>query len=440
MSKKQESEITKIAIAARDAALDLSKLKNAKKKSALMAIASALLENMDSILKENAADVKEAKKEVDAGRMTSALLKRLMLDEDKVRGMADGVISVAKLPDPAGNVTSRTELDSGLILEKVTCPIGVIGAIFESRPDAVVQIAALCLKSGNAVLLKGGAEAIRSNRVLVKVMNEAVRGAGGVPEGWAALLETRAQVKEVLGMDEYIDLLVPRGSNEFVKYIQDNTRIPVLGHADGICHVYVDKDADIELAARVVLDSKIQYPAACNAVETLLVHRAAASRFMPVMLEKFSGAGVEVRACAETAKISGVKLKVAKPADWATEYLDNVISIKIVENIEEAMQHINRFGSGHTESIITRSAKTAEAFMAGVDSACVFHNASTRFADGFRFGLGAEIGISTNRTHARGPVGLEGLVIYKYLLRGNGQIVADYSGHAAKKYSHKKLL
>lgn len=436
----RKADIKKLAAKAKESSLALANAKTADKNKALKDIAASIIKNMSVILKENGADVKEARKAVDAGKMSTALLKRLMLDEEKVRGMAEGVLSVAKLPDPVGRVTARTEMDKGLVLDKVTCPIGVIGAIFESRPDAVVQIASLCLKSGNAVLLKGGAEAIRSNRILVKIMDDAARASGKMPDGWASLIETRAQVNEVLSMDAYIDLLVPRGSNEFVKYIQANTRIPVLGHADGICHVYVDKDADVALAATVALDSKIQYPAACNAAETLLVHRKVAPKFLPIMIETFRKAGVEIRACAETRKISGEKLKAAKEADWRTEYLDNVISIKIVESADEAVAHINKYGSGHTDSIITTSAKTAEKFLAEVKSACAFHNASTRFADGFRFGLGAEIGISTNRTHARGPVGLEGLVIYKYMLRGSGNIVADYSGPKARKYSHKKIL
>lgn len=440
MSDKKKNDIKSIAMNARKAALALAELKDAAKKRALLDIADALLERKDEILKANAADVRDAKKEAEAGRMSGAMLKRLTLDDDKIRGMADGVRSVAKLEDPVGKISSRMEMDKGLILDRVTCPIGVIGAIFESRPDAVTQIATLCLKSGNAALLKGGAEAVRSSRALVEIMTAAAAKSGKIPDGWAALLETRAQVREVLAMDEYIDLLVPRGSNDFVRFIQDNTRIPVLGHADGICHVYVDKDADLKKAAAIALDSKTQYPAACNAAETLLVHRAAAQKFMPMIAEIFESAKVEIRGCAETRKLCGKGIKAATNADWDTEHLDHIISAKVVGSLDEAIEHINRHGSGHTDCIVTESAANAEKFMNGVDSACVFHNASTRFSDGFRFGLGAEIGISTNKTHARGPVGLEGLVIYKYKLRGGGDIVADYSGPKAKKYRHKKLI
>jgi glutamate-5-semialdehyde dehydrogenase len=431
--------VAKKARAANNASKTLAALKNTKKKAALNAIARALRDNAGRILKANAIDVKEAEKDVAKGRMSPALLKRLMLNEAKIEGMASGVESVAKLPDPVGNVLSKRELDRGLILEQVTCPIGVIGAVFESRPDAVPQISSLCLKSGNAVLLKGGSEASRSNKVLVDIISKAANEIASVPSGWIHLIETRAEVREVLGLDEYIDLLVPRGSNAFVRYIQENTQIPVLGHADGICHVYVDKLADMDTAVSIAFDSKTQYTAVCNAAETLLVHAKKAGKFLPLIVTKLKDAGVEVRGCAKTRKIvSG--LKMAKSVDWFTEYLELIISIKVVDSMAQAVEHINKYGSGHTDTIVTKSKTRANAFMDAVDSSCVFHNASTRFSDGYRFGLGAELGISTNKTHARGPVGVEGLVLYKFRLYGEGQVVADYSDSGGKKFTHKKLL
>ncbi|HOO55952.1 MAG TPA: glutamate-5-semialdehyde dehydrogenase [bacterium] len=434
----KKRNVVDMAGEARAAALELSGLSNVKKRLALKAMAGAIRTNCKKILKANELDVKEAKKLVVKGIITEAMLKRLMLDKSKVEGMAVGIESVAKLPDPVGRVISRMEMDKGLVLDQITCPIGVIGAIFESRPDVVPQIASLCLKSGNAVIFKGGAEASRSNRVLHEILSQASQEVKGVPAGWAQLIETREQVKQVLALDEYIDLLVPRGSNEFVRFIKDNTRIPVLGHADGICHVFIDKKAKMDLALAIAIDSKIQYPAACNAAETLLVHKDIAGAFIPEIVKWYKEYGVEVRGCRETRKVAkGIKAAVEK--DWKTEYLNMIISIKIVEDLNQAIDHINRYGSKHTDTIVTESKKTAGVFMKSVDSACVFHNASTRFSDGFRFGKGAEIGISTNKTHARGPVGLEGLIIYNYRLHGSGQIVDDYSGPKARKFTHKKL-
>lgn len=433
----KSSEVIKKAEAARAAALKAG-LSGAKKRAALKAMAAALRENKEAILAANAADVAAAKKLVRSGKMTEAALKRLMVDDAKIEGMAVGVEAVAKLPDPVGEVISAVELDRGLVLEQVRCPIGVIGAIFESRPDVVPQVASLCLKSGNAVIFKGGSEAGRSNRALYKILRAASESVEGVPKGWMQLIETREQVRKVLELDEYIDLLVPRGSNEFVRFIKDNTRIPVIGHTDGICHVYIHSDAREDLAIAIALDSKTQYPAACNAAETALVHKALAKTFLPALVKSFQESGVEVRGCPRTRK-AAEGVKPASEKDWSAEYLDMIISIRVVDGVEEAIEHINKYGSKHTDTIVTRSKKVAGRFLESVDSACVFHNASTRFSDGFRFGKGAEIGISANKTHARGPVGLEGLVIYKYLLRGSGQIVDDYMGPHAKKFSHRRL-
>jgi glutamate-5-semialdehyde dehydrogenase len=426
------------AAAARAAAIGLAKLSDPKKRAALRAMAAALRENKKAVLAANAADVAAVKKLVGSGKITVATLKRLAVDEEKIESMALGVESVAKLPDPVGKLIGKIELDRGLILEQVSCPIGVIGAIFEARPDVVPQIASLCLKSGNAVLFKGGSEASRSNEILYKILREASEGATGAPKGWMQLMETREQVRRVLALDEYIDLLVPRGSNEFVRFIKDNTRIPVLGHADGICHVYIHSDAREDLAVAITLDSKTQYPAVCNAAETLLVHRALAKTMLPKVVKALQDAGVEVRGCPR-ARRAAAGVKPAAEKDWSTEYLDMIISIKVVDGIDEAIGHINKYGSGHTDAIVARSNRAAKQFFESVDSACVFWNASTRFSDGFRFGKGAEIGISTNKTHARGPVGLEGLVIYNYRLSGSGQIVDDYEGPHAKKFTHRKL-
>jgi glutamate-5-semialdehyde dehydrogenase len=335
-------------------------------------------------------------------------------------------------------------MDKGLELYKVSCPIGVIGIIFESRPDALVQISTLCLKSGNACLLKGGAEAANTNKILFEIIRDSSVKAG-IPENWIQLLQTRADVQEILKLDKFIDLIIPRGSNQFVRYIMDNTNIPVLGHAEGICHVYVDAKANIDTAVRITVDSKTQYAAVCNAVETLLVHKDIAKKFLPAVKTALEAKGVdstgspqvELRGCEKTRKI--INIKRATEKDWSTEYLAEILSIKVVNSIDEAIEHINIYGSHHTDAIVTKNKKAAADFLEFVDSANVFVNASTRFADGYRYGLGAEVGISTNKIHARGPVGLEGLVIYKWKLIGSGQIVADYSGPDAKRFTHKKL-
>jgi glutamate-5-semialdehyde dehydrogenase len=327
-------------------------------------------------------------------------------------------------------------LDKGLELYKVSCPIGVIGVIFESRPDALVQISSLCLKSGNSVLLKGGSEAARTNRILAEIITRASVEAG-IPDGWLALLETRSDVADMLGLDESIDLIIPRGSNAFVKHIMDNTHIPVLGHADGICHVYVDKAADVDMAIKIVVDSKTQYVAVCNAAETILVHQEAARALLPRLKEALEAKGVEIRGCEATARI--IDVRPAAKEDWRTEYLDLIVAVRTVPDMTAALDHINTYGSGHTDVIVTADRARAMRFMNLVDTADAFWNCSSRFADGFRFGLGAEVGISTNKIHARGPVGLEGLVIYQWRLLGDGHVVADYSGDHARPFTHKKL-
>lgn len=426
---------------ARSAALELATATTAEKNAALLRIADSIDHNRTRILAANNEDLELARGLVQEGKMTKALLYRLLLDDSKITEMIKSVRNVAQLDDPVGKTLSAIELDKDLELFQVSCPIGVIGVIFEARPDALVQISSLCLKTGNAVLLKGGSEARHSNEALYEVLAEASTAGDGIPEGWIQLLETREEVSEMLTLNEYIDLIVPRGSNQLVKYIQENTKIMVLGHSEGICHVYVDRDADLTKALDICYDAKVQYPAVCNAMETLLVDSAIASEFLPRMVERYQKAGVEIRGCPRTLELlKGTKeLKPATEEDWRTEYNDLIISIKVVDGVKEAIEHINYYGSKHTDAIVTENKKTALTFMRFVDSSSVMHNASTRFSDGFRYGKGAEVGISTYKIHARGPVGLEGLVSYKYLLVGNGHVVAPYIGAGAKQFTHRRL-
>jgi glutamate-5-semialdehyde dehydrogenase len=425
--------ITESAQAAKSASISLAAVSTELKNKALDDIADALWQNREKIISANEQDLAEAKK----NNLAAPLLKRLKFDEAKINQVIAGIESLINLEDPVGQTMAATELDAGLELYKVTCPIGVIGIVFESRPDALVQISTLCLKSGNAVLLKGGSEAARTNKILAETIAEATEKTG-LAKGWIQLLETREDVAAMLALDEYIDLVIPRGSNEFVRYIMSNTNIPVLGHADGICHVYVDGDADLEMAVDIAVDSKCQYVAVCNAAETLLVASKIAGDFLPKVKTGLEKNNCQLKGCEKTAAI--IDIEPATEQDWATEYLDYILSIKIVDSMEEAIEHINKYGSGHTDTIVTTDKGKAEKFMALIDSANVLWNCSTRFSDGFRYGLGAEVGISTNKIHARGPVGLEGLVIYKYKLLGSGQIVADYSGdNAKKKFLHRKI-
>ncbi|MBE0537070.1 MAG: glutamate-5-semialdehyde dehydrogenase [Phycisphaerae bacterium] len=425
-------DIKQAAARAKAASIYLAAAKGDLKNRALADIAGAIKANAARIVEANRKDLAQAEKD----NVAKPLLKRLKFDEEKIAEVCRGIQSLIDMPDPVGGTLSATELDTGLELYKVSCPIGVIGVIFESRPDALVQISSLCLKSANAVLLKGGSEAAHTNRILADVIAQASESAG-MPEGWLGLLETRADVAQMLDLDAYIDLIVPRGSNEFVRHIMDNTNIPVLGHADGICHVYVDAKADLDMAIRIAVDSKCQYVAVCNAAETLLVHNDIADTFLPAVKQAFDEKNVALVGCERTAEI--IDVAPADEQDWKTEYLDAILSIKVVNNLDEAIRHINRYGSRHTDAIVTRDPAAAAAFMDLVDSADVLVNCSTRFSDGFRYGLGAEVGISTNKIHARGPVGLEGLLIYKWRLIGKGHIVADYSGPGAKTFTHKKL-
>jgi glutamate-5-semialdehyde dehydrogenase len=425
-------DIQTTAMNAKQASIRLAGINGEVKNRALSAIAQCLDENRAGIIAANQEDLKRAQKE----NLAAPLLKRLKFDDAKIDEAISGLKSLMALSDPVGFTQSAMELDTGLELFKVACPIGVIGIVFESRPDALVQISCLCLKSGNAVLMKGGSEAASTNRLLADLINQASASAG-IPGGWLSLLEARSDVTAMLSLDDQIDLIIPRGSNEFVRYIMDHTNIPVLGHADGICHVYIDRTADIEMAVNIAVDSKTQYVAVCNAAETLLVHKDMAQALLPRLKIALEEKGVEIRGCDATRKI--IEAKPAIENDWRTEYLDLIISIRIVDSMDAAIDHINRYGSGHTDVIVTSDKTNGVRFMDYVDSACVFLNASSRFSDGFRFGLGAEVGISTSKIHARGPVGLEGLLIYKWRLVGNGHIVADYSGKDARSFTHRKL-
>jgi glutamate-5-semialdehyde dehydrogenase len=381
-------DMIQAASIAKAASTELANEKTERKNHALCLIAEYIQTNRAEIIRRNQLDMERSKKD----NLPAPLIKRLKFDEKKISDVVESIKSLVNLPEPVGKTLLATELDEGLELYKISCPIGVIGIIFESRPDALVQISTLCLKSGNAVLLKGGSEAIETNRILTDIIQRATTDAGIHP-GWIHLLETRDDVNQMLKLDKYIDLIIPRGSNEFVRYIMDNSRIPVLGHADGICHCYVDYDADIQMAVEVVNDSKVQYVAVCNATETLLVHRDIADEYLPALKKKTDENNVELRGCERTRKI--IPVKAVTDEDWKTEYLDYILSIKIVNSLDEAIEHINTYGSGHTDSIITRNKANAERFMNMVDSANVFWNCSTRFSDGFRYGFGAEVGIST---------------------------------------------
>jgi glutamate-5-semialdehyde dehydrogenase len=424
-------DIKTLAREARDASITLAALSGEVKNKALSAVAEALLANKETVFKANQEDLTRSEKE----GLAAPLMKRLKFDDKKLATVVSGIRDLIAMDDPVGVTQRATELDTGLNLYRVSCPIGVIGVIFESRPDALVQISSLCLKSGNAVLLKGGSEARETNRALYTLI-KAASEAAGAPAGWIQLLETRQDVAEMLGLDAYIDLIIPRGSNAFVRHIMDNSNIPVMGHADGICHVYVDRGADIDMAVDIAVDAKTQYVAVCNALETLLVHKRIAQDYLPRMKAAMDDKGVKLVGCEKTRAI--IDIPAAAEADWDTEYLELKLSVKVVDDLDAAIAHINRHGSGHTDSIVTPDEDAARRFLSLVDAANVFWNCSTRFSDGYVFGLGAEVGIATGKLHARGPVGMEGLLIYKYKLLGSGQTIHPYSA-GEKHYTHKKI-
>ena len=417
----EENKFQEIAKKSKNASKKVATLSSEVKNKALLNIASKLKANQDKIFTANKKDLEAALPLVEEGKLSQSVFNRLKLDENKMRDMIQGIIDISNLEDPIGKTLLKRQLDDGLILTKISCPIGVLGIIFEARPDVISQISALAIKSSNAVILKGGKESVNTNKEIMDVIQSALAETEGFPENVLTQVFTRDDVKDMLSMDKYIDLIIPRGGNNLVKFIKENTKIPVLGHADGICHIFVDESADLEKAKRVIIDAKTQYPSACNSVETLLIHKD--FKYETELLKALEDADIEL---------------IATPESWHKEYSDKILSYKFVSSLEEAIEHINEYSSGHTESIITENEANAKIFMSAVDSAGVYHNVSTRFADGFRYGFGAEVGISTNKTHARGPVGLEGLTIYKYNIEGNGDIVKDYV-EGVKKFNHKDL-
>ena len=422
-----------VAETTRQAAQTLASLSAEAKNRAIEAVAMALEANATAIVAANQADCDAAV----ADHLAKPLYGRLKLDRVKLEGAIAGLRDVARLPDPVGTVQIHRELDAGLVLTRRAVPLGVLGVIFESRPDAVMQISALAIKSGNGVILKGGREAVRSCTALVQAIKQGL-AAAGVDPAVVQLLTTREEPRALLDLEGYVDLIIPRGSNAFVRFVQENTRIPVLGHADGICQLYIDREADLEQAIAIALDAKTTYPSACNAIETLLIHQDMAATGLPALVEALHQARVELRGD-EAARQIVSALVPATEDDWTTEYSDLILAIKVVASVEEAIAHINTYGSRHTEAIVTRNLATAAHFMERVDAAGVFHNCSTRFADGFRYGFGAEVGISTQKMPPRGPVGLEGLVTYKYQLVGDGHVSSTYSGSDAKPFTHRDL-
>ena len=425
MNIKEEARHMKLA------APILAATTNEQRNTALEAIAVALEEKQAEIFQANAQDLAAA----DENGVTGATKKRLKFDDNKLRDCIAGLRQLQTLPDPLGKTLLARELDEGLTLTRMSVPIGVIGVIFEARPDALVQIASLCIKSGNCAILKGGKETTYTNRVLFQIIKDCAIAAG-LPGSALLQAEQHNEIDELLECDQDVDLLIPRGSNKFVRYIMDNTKIPVMGHSSGVCHIYVDADADQALALPILVDAKTQYAAACNAVETVLVHQKIAAEFLPKMADAFAKAGVIVRGTKEVSEY--IPVDVIDDDAFGIEYGDLIVSVKLVENIQEAVAHINQYGSHHTDCILTTNDEAAAYFIQMVDSAGVYRNCSTRFADGFRYGFGAEVGISTGKIHARGPVGLEGLVTYKYKLIGEGQIVGDYA-KGIKQFHHKDL-
>jgi glutamate-5-semialdehyde dehydrogenase len=428
-----------LAQAAKQAARCIASSSIKQRDQALEEIARALERSAPEILEANAQDVADAKPAFERGELSRVLVDRLKLSSEKLQSMIDGVRAVIALPDPVGRVLDRVELDTGLELEKVSCPLGLLAVIFEARPDAITQITSLAIKSANSVILKPGREVERTARVIVENIRKALRSQS-IPEASVTNIQQRAEVRELLKLDDLIDLVIPRGGYDLVRYVQSNTRIPVLGHAEGVCHIYVDAAADFDMALDIIDDAKTDYPAVCNAVETVLVDRAIAARFLPLLAARMKEKGVRLRGSAEVVNaIPDFAVEPIAENEWNTEYGDLILALNVVRGVNEAIDHIQRFGSAHTDAIVTNDPNAARTFLQRVDSAGVFHNASTRFADGYRYGFGAEVGISTSRLHARGPVGLEGLTTYKYVLHGHGQVVRDYRGPNARPFLHRRL-
>ena len=416
--------VVDIARKAKKASINALKLSETTKNTALKNIAESIKNNENKIFEANKKDLDNAKKMLDSGELTLSAFNRLKLDNNKLRDMIQGIEDTIKLEDPINKIFWSKDIADGITLKKISCPIGVIGVIFEARPDVIAQISTLAIKSSTAVILKGGTEALETNKIIFEIIENALNNTPDFPKNMVNLLFSREDVAKMLELDEYINLIIPRGSNKLVKYIKSNTKIPVLGHADGICHIYIDETADLAKTLEVCIDAKCQYPSACNSVETILIHKNTVDRIYDKLTDELIKNGVTIKS--DKTLIRNHFL-LATEEDWSTEYGDKMVSIKQVESIDEAIEHINKYGSGHTDCIMTESDENANKFMTYVDSAGVYKNISTRFADGFRYGFGAEVGISTNKTHARGPVGLEGLTIYKYKLFGNGDIVEDFT-------------
>lgn len=414
-------DLLEIATNTKQAALKLANLSTEIKNAALEAVANALETNRQKIMDANSQDLADSKTLVESGELSQAVFNRLKLDDNKMNSMIAGVRDLIKLEDPINKCLLARELDNGLNLYKISCPIGVLGIIFEARPDVIAQISALAIKSANAVILKGGKEAAKTNKAIFETITYALNTIDKFPKNAINQVYSRDDVTKMLELNNYIDLIIPRGGNSLVKFIQNNTKIPVLGHADGVCHIFIDESADLKMAIDIVIDAKTQYPSACNAVETLLIHKN--FKYTNELLDALKKADIKL---------------INTPEKWNFEYSDLILAYKIVDDINDSIEHINKYGSGHTDAIVTDNMENTEKFLNEVDSSGVYHNASTRFADGYRYGLGAEVGISTNKTHARGPVGLEGLTIYKYKLYGNGQIVKDYAD-GKKQFTHKDL-
>ena len=413
-----QMELETLGKRAKAAARQLGAASTAQKNQALLTMADRLLTEQDRILAANAADMATGKTK----GLSAALLDRLLLTPARIEAMAEGLRQVAALPDPIGECVSGVRRPNGLEIRKVRVPFGVIAMIYEARPNVTVDAAGLCLKTGNAVILRGGSEAIESNKALAAILIEAGRAAG-LPDGTVSLIETtdREAVNRLLKLNRYIDVIIPRGGAGLIRTVVENSTVPVIETGIGVCHTFVDESADLEMAADIAFNAKVSRPGVCNAMETLLVHRAVADALLPLLLERYARAGVELRGCPETAARHAA-VKPATEEDWATEYHDFILSVKVVEGLDEALDHIDRYSTKHSEAIVTRDYDNARRFQQQVDASTVYVNASTRFTDGFEFGFGAEIGISTQKLHARGPMGLVELTSYKYLVDGNGQI------------------
>ena len=414
-----KKNIINMAEKAKKASLKLAPLSTSEKNRALRVMAKALISDRDYLIKENKKDLKITERE----GYPKALVDRLVLNKDRIKGMADCLLDTAKLPDPVGNILAKYKRPNGLIIDKMATPIGVVGIIYESRPNVTSDCIGLCLKSGNATILKGGKEAFYSNRAIFSVLKKALKKTK-IPDEAIQLIPStdRGAVKSLLKLDQYVDLIVPRGGEGLIRFVSENSRIPVIKHYKGVCHTYVSGKADLKKAEAICFNAKVQRPGVCNAMETMLVDKKVAKKFLPRMMSRFNGAGVEIRGCPNTVKILGKNIKKAKQSDWNEEYLDLILSVKIVKDLQEAIDHINEYGSHHSDAIITKDKKESDWFLKMVDSACLYVNASTRFTDGYEFGFGAEVGISTDKIHVRGPMGLEGLTTYKYVIHGKGQI------------------